>query len=111
MSDILPDCRSRQVKTSNFGVLGNWVPVYCANCGASGGNVPEENMTFIFYLCNTCAETYGHIANTMMMPDEVFWSKLANEQLETYGRYLDEQEFIAEVEKGSPLTSLLKERS
>jgi len=72
--------------------------------------VPEENMTFLFYLCNTCAETYGAIANTMMMPDEVFWERIKQEQLEKYGRFLTEQELVAVMQEGtSALSRLIKE--
>jgi|SRR5438445_3878637 len=111
MAELLPDCRSRERLGSIRGPLGTWVPVYCANCGAEGGLVPEENMTFLFYLCNQCAETYGNIAGTMMMPDEVFWEKLKQEQLETYGRFLTEQELIALVEEGtSSLAKLIKDK-
>ena len=47
----------------------------------------------------------------MMMPDEVFWEKLKQEQLETYGRFLTEQELIALVEEGtSSLAKLIKDK-
>lgn len=109
--DILPDCRAKNSKTINRGVLSNWTPIYCANCGADGGLVPEENMTFAFYLCNKCAETHGQIANTYIMPDEVFWEKLKQEQLEVYGRYITDEEMARELENESSIFSkLLKER-
>lgn len=66
-------------------------------------------MTFLFYLCNKCAETYGSIAGTMMMPDEVFFEKLKQEQIAAYGRYLTQQEIAAVMEAGaSPLARLLR---
>ena len=109
--DILPDCRMKDRRQFNAGPLGIQVPVYCANCGAPGGEVPEENMTFVFYLCNKCAETYGQIAGMALMPDEVFFQKVAEEQLEKYGRFLDEKEIIAIVDADlSPLATLIKER-
>lgn len=88
MSDVLPNSRARV--TRNVVMRGSvaWVPFYCANCGTSGGLCPEENMTFAFYLCNPCAETHGAIANTMMVPDEVYWQKFKEAQLEKYGREL-----------------------
>lgn len=44
------------------------------------------------------------------MPDEVFYQKVAEEQLETYGKFLSEQELITIVEEdASPLATLLKE--
>ena len=108
--DILPDCRSRHGHSINRGVVGTWVPVYCANCGADGGMVPGEGMTFLFYLCNKCAETYGQIAGTMVMPDEVFYERLKQEQLEQYGRYLTLEEWgkISE-DPSNHMWKLLKE--
>jgi hypothetical protein len=88
-----------------------WVPVFCANCGSEGGMCPEENMTFLFYQCYKCAETYGIIAGTMQVPDQVFYDKLKEEQLASYGHYLSEQELVSVVqEDASPLATLLKER-
>lgn len=57
-----------------------WVPIYCANCGAEGGRVPEENCKFAFWLCENCFQTHGKIAGTMSMPDEVFWAKFAEDR-------------------------------
>lgn len=110
---VLPDCRTKTIVTPRGmvqGPGGMWVPVFCANCGADGGLCPHENMTFMFYLCTKCAETYGQIAGTMMMPDEVFFERLRQEQLEAHGRYLAPQE-IAQVvaEDCTPLAKLLKD--
>lgn len=107
--DLLPDSRPKQAKGRVFTNGGTWVPIFCANCGTDGGLVPEENMNFVFYLCNRCAETHGAIAGTMMMPDEVFWEKLKQEQLAAYGRYLSELELAKVVEAdASPLATLIK---
>ena len=111
MPDFLPDCRAQRWTSAVQSVSGWWVPVYCANCGADGGMVPEENMTFLFYLCNTCAETHGQIAGTMLMPDEVFFAKLAAAQLERYGRYLTPEEWgVVSEDPTHPLWTLAKER-
>ena len=111
MENILPDCRAKHLVTINKGVIGNWQPVFCANCGADGGMVPQENMTFLFYLCNGCAITYGNIAGTMLMPDEIFYERLKQEQLERYGRYLtlEEWAWISE-DSAHPMWTLLKEQ-
>lgn len=79
--DVLPDSRLQTSKGVTRGPGGNWVPIFCAMCGSPGGLVPEENVTFAFYLCNPCAETHGQIAGTMMIPDEVFWQDVAAEQV------------------------------
>lgn len=111
--NILPDSRLVTPKSGiNRGAHGTWASVFCANCGADGGHCPEENMTFLFYLCNKCAETYGEIAGTMYMPDEVFFQRLAIEQLELYGHYLTPSEWAVVSETPShPLWKLIKERA
>lgn len=109
--DLLPDSRARQAKGVVRGYGMNWVPIFCANCGKDGGMCPEENMTFICWLCAYCAETYGKIAGTLMMPDEIFWEKVKQEQLAAYGRYLTDLELAAVVEAdASPLATLVKQR-
>lgn len=108
--DVLPDSRAKV--TRNVVMRGSvaWVPFFCANCGIEGGLCPEENMTFAFYLCNPCAETHGAIANMQMVPDEVYWQKFKEAQLEKYGRELagvELQEVIADVD--NPLAGLARE--
>lgn len=108
---ILPDSRARETKGRIFTPMGTWIPIFCANCGADGGSCPEENMNFMFYLCNECFKKYGQIAGTMVMPDEVFFERMRQQQLESYGRYLTEQEVAAVVEAdASPLAKLIKSR-
>ena len=109
--DILPDSRGQRGTGAIRGPGGSWIPIYCANCHAEGGIVLEENVTFAFWLCDSCGERYGQIAGMMMMPDQVFWERLKQEQMATYGRYLTEPELLAIVEAGaSPLATLLTER-
>lgn len=109
-NELLPDSRAKNTTGRIFTAAGVWVPVFCANCGVHGGSCPEENMTFLFYICPKCAETYGAITGTMMMPDEVFYEKLKQEQLESHGRFLSEQELIQVVQEDStPLAQLIKE--
>lgn len=112
MAEVLPDCRARQARRLiSRGMAGLWEPVFCANCGADGGMVPTENITFLFYLCNACASTHGQIAGTMLMPDEVFFEKVKQEQLERYGRYLTPAEWGQVGEDPShPLWLVLKEQ-
>lgn len=80
--EILPDCRmTSPIGAQSNNLLGNyWIPIYCANCGAEGGKVPEENMTFAFWLCNCCWEKHGAVAGMMAVPDEVFWEEVRNNQ-------------------------------
>lgn len=110
MNDILPDSRAKNPTGRVFQGATAWVPVFCANCGKPGGMCPEENMTFLFYQCVPCSERYGDIAGTMKMPDEVFFEKMRQEQLESHGRYLTETELAFVVQEGaSPLATLIKE--
>lgn len=113
MTDILPDSRlhvNHTPKNMVQGPDGMWVPFYCAHCGAEGGLCPEKNMTFAFYICRKCEDACGPITGMMMLPDEVFFEKLKNEQLESHGRYLTEDEFALVIaEDCTPLATLIKE--
>lgn len=114
--DLLPDSRLKTIVTPKGmvqGPGGMWVPVFCANCGADGGLCPAENMNFLFYLCNKCAEgPAGKLAGVMFMPDEIFWARLKEEQMASHGRLLSELELAAVVESdpSSPLAKLIKAR-
>jgi hypothetical protein len=88
----------------------NWVPIFCANCGAPGGWVPEESTTFAFYLCNPCAEKWSPLAGTLAVPDEVFWQKVHDAEMERYGRVLSSPEVIRALDDPeSVLAKLAKE--
>jgi hypothetical protein len=108
-SNVLPDCRSREARGA---VLVNgvyWQPVYCANCGADGGLTPEDS-TFFFWLCNSCFATMGEITNVYLMPDEVYWERVKEEQLEKYGRLLTSDELATVVAAdATPLATLIKQ--
>lgn len=98
--DLLPDSRARDPKglilNSPMGAL---VPVFCANCGRGPfGHCPEQGTTFMFYQCQPCADRLGPIVGTYLMPDEVFYQRLRDEQLESHGRYLTGAELAAELE-------------
>jgi hypothetical protein len=92
MADLLPDSRTRERKGGHSRAGVWWVPVYCAMCGRSYGYVPEENCTFACWLCDPCAETYGPLFGTLLMPDEVMARKIHEAMLEKYGRVLSRQE-------------------
>jgi hypothetical protein len=111
-ADVMPDSRTRTIYTprgAQPSVLGWWVPIFCASCGVEGGRVPQENMDFAMWLCNPCFARYGEIMGMMVMPDEVFWEKLKQEQLTTYGRFLSNDELVSIVEAdATPLATLIK---
>lgn len=108
--DILPDSRAR-VSRGIVSVRGtNYVPIYCANCGAPGGGVPEKHMTFCFYLCTSCCEKHGSVAGTMAVPEEVFWEKVKQAQLEEFGHLLSSEEVIRAVDdSNSTFAKLVRE--
>jgi hypothetical protein len=111
LGDLLPDSRAKETKNRIFTTGSTWIPFFCANCHKECGFCPEENMTFMFYLCTPCFKQWGHLTNTMVMPDEVFWAKLKEEMVASHGRYLTEQELAAVVEAdASPLATLIKGR-
>lgn len=92
-----------------------WVPIYCANCGADGGLVPEENCDFAFYLCdekaNNCAAKWGNWEGTYLEPDAIFWMKVKQEQIERYGRELSPPEMVEALKDAThPMSKLAKDR-
>lgn len=110
MPDVLPDTRGRYAVTPKGSVLIGcmwWEPVFCANCGTEGPKVPEEHMTFAFWLCNSCFDRWGEIAGTMAMPDEVFGRELVAAQEERYGRVLTLEEQDVELSNPDSLLSTL----
>lgn len=108
--DILPDSRLKRTVGAKPGPGGWWVPVFCAVCGAPHGYVPEENCNFACWLCNDCSEVHGVVFGAMAMPDEVWWAKVAQEQLEKYQRLLSTED-LEELHKhgNTALAKLLKE--
>jgi hypothetical protein len=103
----LPDSRCRDAKrVIRIGPM-NWIPIFCANCGADGGRVPQENMSFAFYLCDNCFEKHGAIEGTYAEPDVIFWAKVKAAQIEKYGRELTPEELVLELENESSIISKL----
>lgn len=108
---ILPDTRLREPKKVVFANGMNWVPIFCASCGADGGLVPEENCSFAFYLCQPCADKFGNIEGTYIEPDAVFWQRVHDEMIEKYGRVLTSAELVEVLkDEHHPLTKLCRDR-
>jgi hypothetical protein len=98
-ADILPNCIAlRNEKSVVWGNGIKWLPTFCANCGKEGGMVMQTDWdrvkNFAFYLCDKCAEKWSPLADHTLCPDEVFWRKLHEAQLEAFGRDLTEQEIV-----------------
>jgi hypothetical protein len=107
MREVLPDSRAKTPRGLIFQGGVAWEPVFCANCGVEGGACPTENMTFICWICPKCNETYGQIAGTLSMPDEVFWAEVKAAQLEHYGRVPTAEEVVQHLADPLSLESLL----
>jgi hypothetical protein len=116
--ELLPDSRLKDQHKGEVSILHpvvmnrlNWAPIFCANCGKPGGYVPQETTTFAFYLCNPCAEKWSPLAGTMQVPDEVFWEKVRQAEIEQYGHVLSTPELLKALEEGdSALAKLAKDK-
>lgn len=108
---LFPDSRLRLIATPhdaiNVGVAGYWVPIFCASCGCDGGAVPQENMSFAFWLCNSCFDKHGASTLFMTTPDSVFWEEVKQAQLAKYGRFLTPEEVADKLTDPESLESRL----
>jgi len=105
--DLLPDSRAKITRGRVFQGGTTWVPVFCANCGKEGGLV-TENVTFAFWICTPCEKKNGNITGMLRVPDQVFYEKMLQEQIEYMGRPMTEQELL-DVPEHTPLAKLIKE--
>lgn len=114
MPDLLPNCLTKKLKVDwNLSRNGTtWFYLFCASCGADGGRVMETDIPnraeFGFYLCDSCAEKHGHVAGLMMVPDELFWGKVADAQMEKCGALLTPLELAIQLQDESSFMSKLK---
>lgn len=109
--DILPDSRAKTDRGHVIQGSVKWVPVFCANCGKEGGLV-TETCTFAFWICGPCEKRCGAILapGYARIPDQVFYEKMAQEQLEHFGRPATRNELLQIVaEDCTPLATLIKE--
>jgi len=104
----LPDSRLQRSDKTVYRAGVPHRPIFCANCGKSGGLVVEDSAysCFAFYLCDPCAEKYGQIDGMFMVPDDRFAELVKQEQLEKYGRLLTSDELSETL--NDPSTSLAK---
>jgi len=116
--DILPSSWLREPKRSVPHVFGS-IPgtnAYCANCGRKGPLIPdvsglELRENFHCWLCDACAEKWGPLLGLQLMPDEAFFQKVKEAQLEKYQRELTPDELLKELsDPNSTLSKLARER-
>lgn len=114
--DILPNCiAQRSEKTVVWPNGQKWIQLSCGNCGKDGGLVLEVDYdrakNFAFYLCEPCAEKWSPLVDTYMAPDEAFWQKIRDAQMEEFGRELTPMEIVEALKDDNHiLTKLCKDR-
>ena len=66
VAQTLPDARPkdtagrrRTIAEKHHHLLGWMEPIYCVNCGVSGGMVAKEWAAHCFYLCDDCVDKHG----------------------------------------------------
>lgn len=114
-TDVLPNCICKNIKNVVFkqgpNGLEAWIPLSCANCPAEGGYVRQQDHDYAFYLCNKCVEKWGVPAGCVAVPDEVFWEKVKQAQLEELGREMTAEEVIEALKDDNHfLSKLVKDR-
>jgi hypothetical protein len=114
--DILPNCiTTRSEKTVVWPNGQKLIQLFCANCGKPGGLVMQTEYerinNFAFYLCDPCAEKWSPLVDTQICPDEAFWQKVREAQMEEFGRELNAEEIAkALADETHVLTKLCKDR-
>ncbi len=110
--DVLPNCIALRNEKSVVWANGiKWLPTFCANCGTEGGMVMQTDWdrvkNFAFYLCIPCSAKWSPMADTAITPDEVFWSKVHDAQMEAFGRELTEEEIVEALKDDNHILSKL----
>lgn len=114
--EVLPNCiATRSAKVVQWANGMRWIPIFCANCGKSGGMVLETDWervkNFAFYLCDPCGEKWSPLADYAIAPDEAFWMKVREAQIEDYGRELTGVELVEILKDDTHrITRLCKDR-
>lgn len=122
-SEVLPSSRAKSdIGIKSYGATGmRMVPVFCANCGIESGMYVLESdwdavKSFSFWLCDerypkNCYSKWAALAGTGVTPDEVFWAKVKQAQLEKFGRELTAPEIIEALkDENHIIYKLSKER-
>lgn len=64
-------------------------------------------MLFVSWFCNPCFAKYGEQTGFTVVPDEVFWEIVKQEQLAKYGRVLTADETVLSLSDPDSLESCL----
>ncbi len=111
-TDILPNCIAMRNEKSVVWANGvTMLQLFCANCGKESGLVMQTDYdrvkNFAFSICIPCAEKWSPMVGVGLVPDEVFWSKLHEAQMEAFGRDLTEEEIVEALQDDSHILSKL----
>lgn len=104
--EILPDSRAKAGRGVVQSKAGFQIPIYCASCHVHAGWCPAETV-FLFYTCPSCHERLGPAQGVAYMPDEIFFLRVAAEQVERYGHALDAVETEIQLGDRNSLESRL----
>jgi hypothetical protein len=82
MLDVLSDSRAKGKRgvrrgPGPDGVVRNWIPTYCTNCGKPDGEVSDTEVLSVVCLCNACVEKYGVPAGLALSPAHVWRERIA----------------------------------
>lgn len=108
--DLLPSSVPREIRGRVAHKGAMWIPLFCMNCGVAGPHVPEQavqDKAYHGYLCEPCGEKWSPLFDTMLVPDEVFWARVKQEQLEREGRELQPYEVVEALKDGNHYLSKL----
>jgi hypothetical protein len=110
MIEVLPDSRAKSGRGSvmidtPYGRLWH-VPLFCGNCGDAGPLV-TENCTFAFWLCPKCETKWSPLVGMLAVPDEIFFARLKQEQIEQCGREMTLPELVTAISDESNILSKL----
>lgn len=124
MADILPSSVPKVIRGGKPGIFDltgetlEWIPVFCASCGVGGMRVPLVQVLsggFVAWFCeaaqNNCAERYREQTMFAVIPDEIFFRKVQEAQLDKYGRELMPWEIVDQLhDPNSLMSQLARER-
>jgi len=109
---VLPDCRTKQSKTFRGPDNQEYEQAYCANCHKAGPIVLAENCNWMFWLCNVCETKWAPVAGTYAQPDEEFFKRVAEAQLEKKARSMTAMELLKELEDpNSTFSKIARDRA
>lgn len=109
--DLLPTSVPKMPKNTVYYLGQTWIHIACASCGCDGGMIPEDTKDFAYFLCDVCSLKYSPDIAEYAVPDDVFFERVKQTQLEKYGRELTAEEILRELDNPeSPLSKLARSR-